>query len=55
MRQMKRGQERTDFPGEEIAMRTSHLDRAIVCLNKENTEGQKKQKIKWDFIQQEPL
>ena len=31
-----RGQERTDFPGEEIAMRISNLDQAIACLNKKN-------------------
>lgn len=34
----ERGQERIDFPGEEIAMRTSNLDQARACLNKKNTQ-----------------
>lgn len=41
-REKEQGQKKTDFPGEEIAMRTSNLDQARVCLNKKNTQGHKK-------------
>lgn len=41
VKETERGQERTDFPGEEIAMRTSNLDQVRACLNKKTTRGQR--------------
>lgn len=38
----ERGQERTDFPGEETAVRTNNLEGVGACLNKESTRGQRK-------------
>lgn len=40
----ERGQERTDFPGEETAVRTNNLEGVGACLNKASTRGQRKRR-----------